>query len=308
MLITILTILVLKNNAHVDFKAKSIDNVRFVKENSLPAIPEQLTAKYYVDQANLSSIDALSLVRNNHDNDFNNQNLANKNSTTFNTQTVNDNQVVTESYVDQFHQENGQSRREVGLRFYNQSSDLVKINQENSFIDKKSINLHSVIVNRSPSSDDQLTNKKIIDDSLSGDVLRLSLRFNQTLESYLKVSVGNESYSLTKFVEIQIRDKTEIHFSNIRSNLLQKLIFEKTESNGSQIGHFIESTKLNSQTSYSGARQACLPLEIQLCIKNQAKLIQVVKIFSFLLNEQFLFKILMSHSFPADFQFQLMIH
>ena len=119
LLITILTTLVLKNNAHVDFKAKSLDNVRFVKEKSLPAIPEQLTAKYYVDQANLSSIDELFLVRNNQDNDFNNHNLANKNNITFNTQTVNDNQVVTESYVDQFHQENGQSRRDVGLRFYN---------------------------------------------------------------------------------------------------------------------------------------------------------------------------------------------
>ena len=47
-----------------------------------------------------------SLVRNNQDNDFNNYNLTNINSITLNTHAVIDNQVITKSYVDQFHQEN----------------------------------------------------------------------------------------------------------------------------------------------------------------------------------------------------------
>ena len=40
----------MKNTANVDFNDKNLDNVRFIQVNSFPAIPEQLTAKSYVDQ------------------------------------------------------------------------------------------------------------------------------------------------------------------------------------------------------------------------------------------------------------------
>ena len=43
---------ILKNNGHVDFNDKNLDNVRFVKVNSMPAVREHLTPKYYVDQLN----------------------------------------------------------------------------------------------------------------------------------------------------------------------------------------------------------------------------------------------------------------
>ena len=69
----------------------------------------------YVD----ASINESSLVRNNQDNDFNNNNLTNINSITLNTQAVNDDQVITKAYVDQFHQENERSRRDLGIDFYN---------------------------------------------------------------------------------------------------------------------------------------------------------------------------------------------
>ena len=52
---------------------------------------EQLTPIIYVDNA----IDESSLVRNNQDNDFNNHNLTNINTITFETQAVNDNHVLT---------------------------------------------------------------------------------------------------------------------------------------------------------------------------------------------------------------------
>ena len=42
---------ILKNTAHVDFNDKNLDNVRFIKVNSMPALGEHLTAKYYVDKA-----------------------------------------------------------------------------------------------------------------------------------------------------------------------------------------------------------------------------------------------------------------
>ena len=38
-----------RNNAHVDFNDKNLDNVRFVKVNSMPAVREHLTPKCYVD-------------------------------------------------------------------------------------------------------------------------------------------------------------------------------------------------------------------------------------------------------------------
>ena len=73
-----------------------------------------------------NAIDEPSLVKNNQDNEFNNYNLTNINSITLNKQAENDNEVINKAYVDQFHQENERSRRDVGLDFYDESSDIVK--------------------------------------------------------------------------------------------------------------------------------------------------------------------------------------
>ena len=97
---------------------------------------------------------------NNQDNDFN-HNLTNINSITLNTQDVIDYQVITEPYVDQFHQENERSRRVIGTDFYDKSKELVKNNQDNDFNDNKLTNIGSITVNRNPPSDDEVSNKKI---------------------------------------------------------------------------------------------------------------------------------------------------
>ena len=79
-------------------------------------------------------------------------------------------------------------------------------------------------------------------------------RFNQTLENYLKVSVGNDTYNLTKYDKIQITDTTEMRYPNIGSDLLQKWNFKcNNRNNQSRITDFIKSTKTNSPTGYSGA-------------------------------------------------------
>ena len=90
-------------------------------------------AKLYVDNA----IDEPSLVRNNQDNDCNNHNLPNTNSIIFKTQAENDKQVITKAYVDQLHLENERSRTDSGLDIYDESSDIVKNNQDNDLNDKK---------------------------------------------------------------------------------------------------------------------------------------------------------------------------
>ena len=206
-----------------------------------------MTAKLYVD----NSIDESSLVRNNQDNDFNNSNLTNINSITLNKQAENDNEVVTKAYVDQFHQENERSRRDVGLDFYDESSDLVKNNQDDDFNVNKITNIDSVTVNRNPSSDYELSNKKYIDDELDKNTI---VRFNQTLSNYLKVSVGNDTYNLTKFDKIQLIDTTVIKYPNNGGYLLQNWNLRcNDKNNNGKIPNFIKSTKTNSPTGDSGA-------------------------------------------------------
>ena len=86
-----------------------------------------------------------------------------------------------------------------------------KNNQDNDFNNKALTNLDSITVNKDPSSDKELANKKTVDESLgSGNILR----YNQTLQNYLKVSVGNKVYSLNKYDKIQSIDVTEIRSPN----------------------------------------------------------------------------------------------
>ena len=238
---------IVKNNAHIDLNDRNITNCRFLSVNQLPQIDSHLTAKLYVD----NSIDESSLVRNNRGNDFGNYNLTNINSITLNKQAENDTEVITKAYVDQFHQENERSRRDIGLDFYNESSDLVKNNQDNDLNDKKITNLDSVTVNRNPTSDSEVTNKKYIDDELDKNTI---LRFNQTLSNYLKVSVGDDTYNLTKYDKIQITDITIMKAGNTAANLLQNWNkIANDRNNNGNIHNFVKSTKSLSPTALSGA-------------------------------------------------------
>ena len=238
---------IIKNNAHIDLNDRNITNARFIQVNQLPQIDSHLTAKLYVD----NSIDEPSLVRNNQDNDFGNYNLTNINSITLNKQAENDDQVITKAYVDQFHQENETTRRDLGIDFYDESNDLVKSNQDNDLNDNKLTNLDSVQVNRNPTSDNELSNKKYVDDELDKNTI---VRFNQTLQNYLKVSVGSDTYNLSKYDKISITDVTEIRAPCPGSDLLQRWKIINNNKNGDmKIGKFLKSTKTTSPTGESGA-------------------------------------------------------
>ena len=117
-----------------------------------------------------------------------------------NKQAENDNELITKAYVDQFHQDNERSRRDVGLDFYNESTDLVKNNQDNDLNDNKLTNINSITINRNHTSNDEVSNKKYIDNELNKNTI---VRFNQTLQNYLKVSLGSDVYNLTKYDKIQ---------------------------------------------------------------------------------------------------------
>ena len=238
---------IVKNTEHIDLNDRNITNARFIQVNQLPQIDSHLTAKLYVDNA----IDEPSLVRNNKDNDFGNYNLTNINSITLNTQAVNDNEVITKAYVDQFHQQNERSRRDLGIDFYDESSDIVKNNQDNDLNDNKLTNLDSITINRNPSSDNEVSNKKYVDDELDKNTI---VRFNQTLENYLRVSVGSDIYNLTKYSKIQLTDITVMKAGNNGGYILQywKIICNDKNING-KIQNLINSTKSNSPTGNSGA-------------------------------------------------------
>ena len=205
---------IIKNTKHIDLNDRNITNARFIQVNQWLQIGSPLTPKLYVGNA----LDQFSLVRNNHDNNLNNHTLANINSITLNKRAGKDNKINTKAYVDPFHQENERSRRSLGIEFYDESIDLVKKNnQDNDFTDNKLKNLDSVSVIGILSSDNELIKKKCKDDELDKSTI---VRFDQTLENYLKLSVGNNTYNLTKYDKIQMTDATIIKYPNTSEYLL----------------------------------------------------------------------------------------
>ena len=153
---------------------KSFANVRFAKVKFLPAVPQYLTPLQYVDDV----IDKISLVKNNQDKDCNKSNLTNINDFSLNTKAVSDNQVITKSYVEQFHQKNERIRRDSDINFLSDSSGLVKNKQDNRFNDYNLTKIDSVIINRAPTSDKEVSNKKYIDNGLGKNSI---VSINQTL-------------------------------------------------------------------------------------------------------------------------------
>ena len=57
-----------------------------------------------------------------------------------------------------------------------------------------------------------------VDNQLNNNTI---LRFNQSFENDLKVSIGNDTCNLTKYEKIKINDITEIRYPNNGQALLQ---------------------------------------------------------------------------------------
>ena len=83
-------------------------------------------------------------------------NLTNINRINLNAQAIHDKQGITKSFVDQFHQGNERTRRDLGTDFYNESSNSVKNNEDYIFNYNDLTNLNSSTFNRNPSSDNEL--------------------------------------------------------------------------------------------------------------------------------------------------------
>ena len=94
-------------------------------------------------------------------------------------------ELPIKSYVDGLHEIN-RNRRDVTLVFNNQDIEFDYI---------KLTGLDSVTINGDPSSNNEVSSKKYVDELVRESTL---LRFIQTLQNYLKVSVGNDTYNLTQ--------------------------------------------------------------------------------------------------------------
>ena len=238
---------IVKNTEHIDLNERNITNARFIQVNQLPLIDSHLTAKLYVDNA----IGQSSLLRLDPDEtlDLDNEVSIILNSILTEPKTIIE--TPTRAYIDSLHEENERSRRDLGIDFYDESSDLVKNNQSNDFNDNIILNVRSIQINDDPSNDNHVSNKKYIDDELDKKTI---LRFNQTLQNYLKVSVGNYTYNLTKYNKIQLTDTAVMKSGNTGGYLLPywKIICNDKNNKG-KIQNFIKSTKSNSPTGSSGA-------------------------------------------------------
>ena len=232
---------IIKNTDNVDFSDKILDNVKWIKVNSFPTIPEYLTAKIFVNNAIFDGVNEHSLLRLHPDEKLN---LDEQDSILLNSTLTLPNTIIelpTKSYVDSLH-ETSRNRRDLSSVFND---------QDNEFDCNKLTNLDSITVNRDPNLDNELTNKKYVDDSIGEGTI---LRFNETLQNYLKGSVGNDTYNLNKYNKIQIIDTTENKFPNIGSDLLQKWKIKCDKKNiQSRITDFIKSTNTNSPTGHSWA-------------------------------------------------------
>ena len=232
---------IIKNTAHVDFNDKSLYKVRFIEVNSMPAVGVQLIAKHYVDHAFSYKVDESSLLKldPNEKLKLHEQDSKVLNSTLTSPKTKIE--LPTKSYVDSSH-ESSRNRRNLSSLFNDQDIE---------FDNNKLTNLDSVTVNRNPISDNEMVKKKYIADSLGESTL---VRFNQSLQIFLKVSVGNYVYNLTKYGKIQITDTTIFIYPNTGGYLLQNWAIKRNDKNNScKIQSFIKSTNANSPTGYPGA-------------------------------------------------------
>ena len=91
---------IIKSTARVDFMVIHLDNVRFVKVNSMPAVREHLTPRHYVGHANFYHVDEISFFRLDPDEkiDLDEQNSIVINSTLTSPKTKID--LPTKSYLD----------------------------------------------------------------------------------------------------------------------------------------------------------------------------------------------------------------
>ena len=83
------------------------------------------------------------------------------------------------------------------------------------------------MVNRIRDLDNELSNKKHVGDSIGEGTI---VTHNQALQNHLKVSVWNDTYNLTEYDNLQIKDTTKIKYPNTGGYLLQNWVMKCNEN------------------------------------------------------------------------------
>ena len=166
----------IKNTDQIDFNNQILGNVASIDVNRYPLLDSHLTPKMYVD----SATNELSLFILDPEEKLNLDNLDSIFLHSFSTLAKTIIELPTKSYVDSLH-ESSRNRRDL-LSVFN--------DQDTKFDNNKLTNLDSITLNRDPNLDNKLSRKKYVDDSIGEGTI---VRFNQTLQNYLKVSVGNDT-------------------------------------------------------------------------------------------------------------------
>ena len=146
-------------------------------------------------------------------------------------------------------------------------ASLVRNNQDNDFNKDNLTNINSITLNTEAVNDINVITKAYVDQfhqenersrrDLGIDFYNESntlFNFNQTLQNFLKVSVGGDTHNLTKYDKILLIDLTEIRHPNTGHDLLPKWrIKNLNKNNGGKAGNFLKSTITSSPTPNSGA-------------------------------------------------------
>ena len=207
----------------------------------MPAVREHLTPKNYVDQLIFYRMDELSLLRLDTNEELN----PDEKDSIFRISSLTSPETIiglpTKNYVDSWHE----------IRRNRRDLSPVSNDQDIEFDTNNLTKLDSITANRNPNLDNRLANKKHVDDSIGeGNVLRC----NQTLQNYLKVSVGDDTYNLTNYDKTQITDTAIIKYPNTGGYLLQNWVVKSNDKNiNGKIQNFIKTTKTNNPTGYSVA-------------------------------------------------------
>ena len=129
---------------------------------------------------------------------------------------------------------------------------MVKTNQDNDFNHNNLTNINLITINNNPKDDNHVSNKKYIDDELDKNTI---VKFSQTLQIYLKVSVGKDIYNLTEYDKMQLTDIKTMKAGNTGGYLLpyRKIICNDKNNNG-KIQNFMKSTKVILQREIAEQR------------------------------------------------------
>ena len=141
-----------KNSTHLDFEGKILDDVRFVKVNSLSDIPENLTAKTYVDETISHSVDESSLLSLNPDE---NLKLDGEDSVILTSTFTSPKSLIelpTKAHVESLSESSG-SRRDMFTVFNDQDIGFVNI---------KLTNFDGVMINGNSFTEEDMTNKNFV--------------------------------------------------------------------------------------------------------------------------------------------------